>query len=401
MQLPIYLDYMATTPVDPIVAEKMSYCLCKEGVFGNPASHTHIYGWKAAELVQQAREQVALAVNADPREIVWTSGATESNNLAIIGAARFYQRQGKHIITMGTEHKAVLDTCQYLAAQGFEITYLNAQLNGELDLEKLKSAIRRDTILISIMHVNNETGVIQDIAAIGNIAKEHGVLYHVDAAQSGGKLPIDLEKLPVDLMSFSGHKIYGPKGVGALFVRRNPRVHLEPIIYGGGHERGLRSGTLATHQMAGMGQAFAIAQERREKDFQHLTALSDLFWSGISAVGGVHLNGETAKKVPWCMNVYFDEVNGESLMTRLKDLAFSAGSACNSATPDPSHVLLSMGLSRAIAENSLRISFGRFTTEEEIDFAVAQITEQVTYLRKNFPTWQTVKDRIQSKIEKS
>jgi cysteine desulfurase len=392
---------MATTPVDPAVAEKMSQCLTKEGVFGNPASHTHSYGWKAAELVQQAREQVAALINADAREIIWTSGATESDNLAIIGAARFYQRQGKHIITMSTEHKAVLDACRYLASQGFEITYLNSEINGMLDLQKLKDAIRRDTILISIMHVNNETGVIQDIAAIGEIAKQHGVLFHVDAAQSAGKIPIDLQQLKVDLMSFSGHKIYGPKGIGALFVRRNPRVHLEPLIYGGGHERGMRSGTLATHQIVGMGEAFAIAKTSMTADFQHLSALSKRFWSEISALEGVHLNGDTANKVPFCMNIYFAAVNGESLMLRLRNLAFSAGSACNSANPDPSHVLLAMGLSREIADNSLRISFGRFTTEEEIDYTIAQIVEQVTYLRKISPIWQSVKNKIQSKIQKS
>lgn len=401
MELPIYLDYMATTPVDPAVAEKMSHCLTKEGVFGNPASQTHSYGWKAAELVQLAREQVASLINADPREIVWTSGATESDNLAIIGSARFYQRQGKHIITMSTEHKAVLDTCQYLASQGFEITYLDPEKNGVLDLDKLKAAIRRDTILISIMHVNNETGVIQDIAAIGEIAKQQGVIFHVDAAQSAGKIPIDLQQWKVDLMSFSGHKIYGPKGVGALFVRRNPRVHLEPLIYGGGHERGLRSGTLATHQIVGIGEAFAIAKKRMAADFEHLLDMANQFWSGISTLGGVHLNGAGASKVPFCMNIYFDAVNGESLMTRLQNLAFSTGSACNSASSDPSHALLSMGLTREIADNSLRISFGRFTTKEDIDYAVAQIVEQVSYLRKISPLWQSVKDTIQNKIQKN
>jgi cysteine desulfurase len=391
---------MATTPVDPQVAEKMSHCLTSDGVFGNPASQTHFYGWQAAEFVQKAREQVAALVNAEAREIIWTSGATESDNLAIIGAARFYQRQGKHIITLSTEHKAVLDSCRYLATQGFEVTYLNPEINGRLDLTKLTAAIRPDTRLISVMQVNNETGVIQDIAAIGEIAKQHGILFHVDAAQSAGKIPIDLQQLKVDLMSFSAHKLYGPKGIGALFVRRNPRVHLEPLIYGGGHENGLRSGTLPTHQIVGMGEAFAIAKERMTQDTEHLRTLRAIFLRGLNALGGFHINGDDTHCVLGCLNIYFDGINGESLMVRLQRLAFSAGSACNSANADPSHVLSAMGLTRERANNSLRISFGRFTTTEDIETAVAQITEHVTYLRQLSPIWKTVQEKVLNKTIK-
>lgn len=394
MSLPIYLDYMATTPVDPQVAEKMSAYLTPSGVFGNPASQTHLYGWQALEAVEKARQQVAQLLHADPREIVWTSGATESDNLAIIGAAKFYQRQGKHIITLSTEHKAVLDPCHYLVSQGFEVTFLNPDHNGLVDLKKLEAAIRRDTILISIMAVNNETGVIQDLQAINTMAKSHGILFHTDATQAIGKIPLDMQKCTIDLLSFSAHKIYGPKGIGGLFVRRTPKIHLEPLIYGGGHEKGLRSGTLATHQIAGLGEAFAIAQKRFEEDREHITALQKQLWSGLSTLAGVHLNGDSDKKIPGCLNLSFEGVNGESLMARLRKLAISSGSACNSANPDPSHVLLGMGLSREMAANSIRISYGRFTTEKEMAETIAQITEQVNYLRSISPVWDSVKEKI-------
>ncbi len=395
MQLPVYLDYMATAPADPDVIEKMCACLGKEGVFGNPASHSHRYGWEARQLIDKARRQVAQLIHANPREIVWTSGATESDNLAIIGAARFYQRKGKHLVTLKTEHKAVLDTLSYLASQGFEVTYLEPERTGLLDLKKLESAIRPDTILVSIMHVNNETGVVQDIKAIGEITRRHGVLYHADAAQSAGKVPIDLSQMKVDLMSFSGHKLYGPKGVGALYVRRNPRVRLEPLIHGGGHEGGMRSGTLATHQIVGMGEAFAIAQQRFEQDRQHLESLRARWIKGFETIGGIRMNGgEETPHIPACLNICVDGVQGEALMASLREMAVSSGSACNSANPDPSHVLLAMGLSREEADHSFRISMGRFTTEEEVDYAIKHLSEQVERLRQMSPIWDTVKAKV-------
>lgn len=394
MALPIYLDYMATTLVDPIVAQEMMACLTKEGIFGNPDSESHSYGWSARELINKARESVAKLVNADPKEIVWTSGATESDNLALKGAVSFYHRKGKHIITTSTEHKAVLDTCAYLSSQGFEVTYLNPQGDGLLNLAQFEAAIRSDTILASFMHVNNETGVIQDIAAIGEITRRHGILFHVDAAQSAGKVPIDLNYMQVDLMSFSGHKLYGPKGIGALYVRRTPRVRLEPLIHGGGHEKGLRSGTLATHQIVGMGKAFALAQERMIDDAKNITQLRDRLWLGLSKLGGVHLNAETAPRIPGCLNVRFDGVEGESLMVRLQKVAISSGSACNSANPNPSHVLLAMGLNREEAYNSIRISLGRFTTKEEVNAAIVHIAEQVNRLREMSPLWKNVKKKL-------
>lgn len=390
MKFPIYLDYMATTPVDPIVADEMMCFLTQEGIFGNPASETHSYGWNAKEVINKARKSVAKLVNANPKEIVWTSGATESANLAIKGAASFYYRKGKHIITASTEHKAVLDTCAYLNSKGFEITYLNPQDNGLLNLSKFESAIRSDTILASLMHVNNETGVIQDIAAIGEITRRHGVLLHVDAAQSAGKVPIDLDYMQVDLMSFSSHKIYGPKGVGALYVRSTPRVRLEPLIHGGGHEKGLRSGTLATHQIVGMGKAFALAKECMVGDIENITRLQDRLWSGLSQLGGVHLNAETAPRIPGCLNLRFDGVQGESLLVKLRKVAISNGSACNARSFNPSHVLLAMGLKREEAYDSIRISLGRFTKEEEIDFAIAHISEQVKQLRDMSPFWKNI-----------
>lgn len=385
-KFPIYLDAMASTPLDPGVLDAMLVCLKKEGVFGNPSSN-HRYGWEALELVNKAREQVADLINTDPREIFWTSGATESDNLAIKGAVRFYQRQGKHIVTMSTEHKAVLDTCTYLEAEGFEVTYVDPESNGLLDLDKLRSALRPDTTLVSVMHVNNETGVIQDLMAIGNITREKGVLFHVDAAQSAGKIPIDLKKLNVDLMSFSGHKIYGPKGIGALYVRANPQVRLEASIHGGGHQKGVRSGTLPTPQIVGMGAAFSIAKKRLIMDEKHIAKLRSHFWVGINTLAGVHLNGDETHCILGCLNIYFDGVEGESLRLALHDLAISSGSACNSANPNPSHVLSAMGLSRQEAYNSLRISFGRFTTESEVDCAIEMIQTQVNCLRERSPLW--------------
>ena len=383
---PIYLDCMATTPVDPAVQEAMLACLEKEGGFGNPSSN-HYYGWEALSWVNKAREQVADLVNVDPREIIWTSGATESDNLAIKGAARFYQRQGKHIVTMSSEHKAVLDTCAHLETEGFEVTYLDPEPNGLLDLEQLKSVLRKDTVLVSVMHVNNETGVIQDLAAIGKITREKGILLHADAAQSAGKIPIDLQKLNVDLMSFSAHKVYGPKGIGALYVRSNPPVRLEASIHGGGHQKGLRSGTLPTQQIVGMGVAFSTAKERLLLDREHIARLRERFWKGINGLVGLHLNGSETHGIAGCLNVYFDGVEGESLMLALRDLAVSSGSACNSANSSPSHVLSAMGLPRQQAYNSVRISLGRFTTEGEVDCAVEMIRTQVNRLRLRSPLW--------------
>ena len=384
MRLPVYLDYMATTPVDPAVVEAMLPCLTGD-LFGNPASHSHRYGWEAAQCVKKAREQVAALIHADPREIIWTSGATESDNLAIKGAARFYQRQGKHLITLSTEHKAVLDTCGYLESQGFEVTYLNPDITGLLDLKKLEAAIRPDTILVFMMHVNNETGVIQDIVAIGEITRARGVLFHVDAAQSVGKVPINLSTSKIDLMSLSSNKIYGPKGIGALYVGRSPKVQLEPLIHGGKHEKGMRSGTLPTPLIVGMGEAFAIAKTRFLEDEKHIRRLRDRFWKGMSAIGDVEINGDPDHSIPGCLNLYFAGVDGEALMLSLQNVALSSGSACNSANPDPSHVLIAMGIPRQRAHHSLRISFGRFTTIEEIDYAIHHLTEQVKRLRAMSP----------------
>jgi cysteine desulfurase len=383
---PIYLDYMATTPVDPKVMHAMMDCLSIEGNFGNPSSSSHIYGWQAEEAVITARAQVASLVGASPRTIVFTSGATESNNLAIKGAATFYQDNGKHIITMTTEHKAVIDVCEELSSQGFDITYLNPQPNGLLDLDELKAAIRPDTILISIMHVNNEIGVVQDIQVIGEIARAHGVLFHCDAAQSVGKLDINLSKLPVDFMSFSAHKLYGPKGVGALYVCRQPRRHLSAQIHGGGHEFGFRSGTLATHQLVGMGMAFHLAKEYSQKDKQHIAKLSKRLLDGILALGNVSLNGSSLHRFSGNLNLCFHDIDGEALMLSLKGLAFSSGSACNSASLQVSHVLTAIGLSNLDANSSLRLCVGRYTTEREVDQAVIAIGEQVMRLRSFLPS---------------
>jgi len=391
---PVFLDYMATAPVDPVAVEEMVKCLGPDDVFGNPSSSSHLYGWQARELVENARAQVADLVNADPREMIWTSGATESDNLAIKGVAEFYQRNGKHIITMNTEHKAVLSSCQYLETQGFDVTYLAPMENGVLDLTALRDAIRDDTILISIMQVNNETGVIQDIERIGQIARENGVLFHVDAAQSAGKLPIDLAMLPVDLMSFSGHKCYGPKGIGALYVRRKPRVHLVAQMSGGKQERGMRSGTLATHQIVGMGAAFAVAKKQMAQEHKRIAGLRDQLWQGLQALGGVILNGDEKQRVCGALNVHIAGVEIESLLLRLTDVAISTGSACNSASVAPSHVLKGMGLDDHRAHCSMRFSVGRFTTAHEIERVIAQVTEQVQLLRSISPMWEHTQQRL-------
>jgi cysteine desulfurase len=394
MKLPIYLDYAATTPVDPRVAEEMMKNLTMDGNFGNPASRSHRFGWQAEEAVDIARNNIADLVNADPREIVFTSGATESNNLAIKGAANFYGKKGKHIITVKTEHKAVLDTCRELERQGFEVTYMDVEKNGLLDLKKLEAAMREDTVVVSVMHVNNEIGVVQDIATIGEMCRERKVIFHVDAAQSAGKLPIDLKELKVDLMSFSAHKIYGPKGIGALYVRRKPRIRLEAQMHGGGHERGFRSGTLATHQIVGMGEAFRIAKEDMEKDTKHILELRARLWDGIKDMEEIYINGDMDHHVPGIFNVSFNFVEGESLLMALKDMAVSSGSACTSASLEPSYVLRALGMTDELAHSSIRFSIGRFTTEEEIDYVVGQITHAVDKLREMSPLWEMFKDGV-------
>ena len=370
MLTPTYMDYSATTPVDKRVAEKMAKYLTMEGDFGNPASRSHYYGWQAEKAVDEARSQVASLVGADPREIVWTSGATESNNLAIKGIANFYHKRGKHIITLKTEHKAVLDTCRQLEREGFEVTYLEPLSNGLLDISVFKDAIREDTILASIMHVNNEIGVIQDIQSIGDICREHKIFFHVDAAQSAGKVSIDLASLPVDLMSFSAHKIYGPKGMGALYVSRKPRVRLEAQIHGGGHERGMRSGTLATHQIVGMGEAFAIAKAEMLEEGKKIKQLRDRLLEGFSDMEEVVINGDIEQRVPGNLNISFNYVEGESLMMAISDVAVSSGSACTSASLEPSYVLRALGLSDELAHSSIRFSIGRYTTEKDVDDAI-------------------------------
>ncbi|MBI5918232.1 MAG: IscS subfamily cysteine desulfurase [Nitrosomonadales bacterium] len=392
MQFPIYLDYSATTPVDPRVAEKMIPFLVEK--FGNPASRSHAYGWDAEMAVEQARQQVAALVNCDPKEIVWTSGATESNNLALKGAAHFYSAKGKHIITVKTEHKAVLDTVRELERQGFSATYLDPQEDGLISLDALRAAIQPDTVLVSVMLVNNEIGVIQDIAAIGAICREKGVLFHVDAAQATGKVEIDLAKLPVDLMSFSAHKTYGPKGIGALYVRRKPRVRLEAQIHGGGHERGFRSGTLATHQIVGMGEAFRIAQEEMVSENERIRVLRDRLWAGLSSMEAVFLNGHLEQRVPHNLNVSFNFVEGESLIMAVKDLAVSSGSACTSASLEPSYVLRALGRSDELAHSSIRFSIGRFTTEAEVDYAIELLKNKIGKLRDLSPLWEMYKDGV-------
>ncbi|MCL9783936.1 IscS subfamily cysteine desulfurase [Vibrio sp. S4M6] len=394
MKLPIYLDYSATCPVDPRVAEKMVQYMTMDGTFGNPASRSHRYGWQAEEAVDTAREQIAELLNADPREIVFTSGATESDNLAIKGAAHFYGKKGKHIITCKTEHKAVLDPCRQLEREGFEVTYLEPESNGIIDLKKLEAAMREDTIFVSIMHVNNEIGVIQDIAAIGELCRERKIIFHVDAAQSAGKLPIDVQEMKIDLISLTSHKIYGPKGVGALYVRRKPRIRLETQMHGGGHERGFRSGTLPTHQIVGMGEAFRIAQEEMQQDLEHAQALSDRLLAGIKDMEAVTINGDLEQRLPNNLNISFAFVEGESLLMSLKDLAVSSGSACTSASLEPSYVLRALGLDDELAHSSIRFSFGRFTTEEEVDYAVEQIRVAVNKLRDMSPLWDMYKEGV-------
>ena len=389
---PIYLDYSATTPCDPRVVDVMIPWLREH--FGNPASRSHAWGWEAEAAVEKARGEVADLIGADPREIVWTSGATESNNLAIKGAAHFYQTNGKHIITVKTEHKAVLDTCRELERQGFEVTYLDVQADGLLNLEVFKAAIRPDTILASVMFVNNEIGVVQDIAAIGKICREHGVIFHVDAAQATGRIDVDTANLPVDLMSLTSHKTYGPKGIGALYVRRKPRVRLEAQMHGGGHERGLRSGTLPTHQIVGMGEAYAIAKLEMAADNTRIQTLHDRLMNGLKDVEQVFLNGHATQRIPHNLNMSFNYVEGESLMMGIKGLAVSSGSACTSASLEPSYVLRALGRSDELAHSSLRMTIGRWTTEAEIDYAIETIKLNVAKLRELSPLWDMYKDGI-------
>ncbi|CAM3541720.1 Cysteine desulfurase [Vibrio aerogenes CECT 7868] len=394
MKLPIYFDYSATCPVDPRVAEKMVQYMTMDGIFGNPASRSHRYGWQAEEAVDTAREQIADVLNADSREIIFTSGATESDNLAIKGAAHFYSKKGKHVITCKTEHKAVLDPCRQLEREGYEVTYLEPEANGLIDLKKLEAAMRDDTVLVSIMHVNNEIGVVQDIAAIGEMCRARKIVFHVDAAQSAGKLPIDVQEMKVDLISISGHKIYGPKGIGALYVRRKPRIRLEAQMHGGGHERGFRSGTLPTHQIVGLGEAFRIAKEDMQKDYDHAKHLRDRMLAGLKDMEALTINGDLEQRIPNNLNISFAFVEGESLLMSLKDLAVSSGSACTSASLEPSYVLRALGLDDELAHSSVRFSFGRFTTEEEIDYAVEKIRVAVDKLRDMSPLWDMYKEGV-------
>src|SRR6476659_5377674 len=389
---PIYMDYGATTPVDPRVVDAMIPWLREH--FGNPASRSHAWGWEAEAAVEKAREEVAALINADPREIIWTSGATESDNLAIKGAAQFYKTRGKHLITVKTEHKAVLDTMRELERQGFEVTYLDVQEDGLLDLDKLKAAMRPDTILVSVMLVNNEIGVIQDVAAIGAMCRERGIVFHVDAAQATGKVTIDLATLPVDLMSLASHKTYGPKGIGALYVRRKPRVRIEAQMHGGGHERGMRSGTLPTHQIVGMGEAFRLARAEMGTEIERIRRMRDKLWTGLSAIDEVYLNGDMERRVPHNLNVSFNFVEGESLIMAIKDVAVSSGSACTSASLEPSYVLRALGRSDELAHSSIRFTFGRFTTEEDVDFTIRLIKDKVTKLRELSPLWDMYKEGI-------
>ena len=392
LKFPIYLDYSATTPVDPRVAEKMIPYLVEH--FGNPASRSHAYGWETERAVEEARAEVAALVNADPKEIIWTSGATESDNLAIKGAAQFYKGKGKHVITVKTEHKAVLDTCRELERVGFEVTYLDVLENGLIDLDVLKAAMRPDTILVSVMFVNNEIGVIQPIAEIGELCREKGVVFHVDAAQATGKVEIDLRELKVDLMSFSAHKTYGPKGIGALYVRRKPRVRLEAQMHGGGHERGLRSGTLATHQIVGMGEAFRIAREEMAVENERIRALRDRLLEGLSGIDATYVNGDLEHRVPHNLNISFAYVEGESLIMAIKDVAVSSGSACTSASLEPSYVLRALGRNDELAHSSIRFTIGRFTTEEEIDYTIDLLHRKIGKLRELSPLWEMVQEGV-------
>ena len=395
---PIYLDYSATTPIDPRVAEKMIPYITEH--FGNPASRSHSFGWTAEKAVEEAREEVAKLVNADPREIVWTSGATESNNLAIKGASHFYSTKGKHVLTIATEHKAVIDAVRELEREGFTATYLEPEPNGLVDLEKFKKAIRPDTVLASVMLVNNEIGVIQDIEALGNICREQKVIFHVDAAQATGKVDIDLEKLPVDLMSFSAHKTYGPKGIGALYVRRKPRIRIEAQMHGGGHERGMRSGTLATHQIVAMGEAFRIARLEMKSENERIRKLRDKLLQGLQSIEEVYVNGDLTHRIPHNLNISFNYVEGESLIMAVKDIVVSSGSACTSASLEPSYVLRALGRSDELAHSSIRFSIGRFTTEADVDFTIQLLKDKIEKLRELSPLWEMFKDGIDiSKVE--
>ena len=389
---PIYMDYSATNPVDPRVVDAMIPWLYEH--FGNPASRSHAWGWEAEKAVEEARGQVAALINADPREIVWTSGATESNNLALKGAAHFYKSKGKHIITVKTEHKAVLDTCRELERQGFEVTYLDVQEDGLVNLQALEAAMRPDTILVSVMFVNNEIGVIQDVQAIGTLCRSRGIVFHSDAAQATGRVDIDLAKLPIDLMSLTSHKTYGPKGIGALFVRRKPRIRIEAQMHGGGHERGMRSGTLPTHQIVGMGKAYEIARLEMHEENKRIQALHDRLLKGLSSIEESFINGHPTQRVPHNLNMSFNYVEGESLIMGIKGLAVSSGSACTSASLEPSYVLRALGRSDELAHSSLRMTIGRWSTEEQIDFAVAAIQENVARLRELSPLWEMVQDGV-------
>ncbi|MES9895659.1 MAG: IscS subfamily cysteine desulfurase [Candidatus Thiodiazotropha endolucinida] len=397
MKLPIYMDYSATTPVDPRVADIMCSYLTPDGNFGNAASRSHAFGWTADEAITSARRQVADLVNADPKEIVWTSGATESDNLAIKGVADFYAKKGRHIVTCKTEHKAVLDTCRQLERHDYEVTYLDPEPNGLIDLAKLEAALRDDTILVSIMHANNEIGVIQDIESIGEMTRDRKILFHVDAAQSAGKVPIDLQRQKVDLMSFSAHKLYGPKGIGALYVRRKPRVRLEAQMHGGGHERGMRSGTLATHQIVGIGEAFRLAGEEMANENERILGLRNRLWAGISDIEEVYLNGDEDQRLAGNLKVSFAFVEGESLIMALKDLAVSSGSACTSASLEPSYVLRALGREDELAHSSIRFTLGRFSTVEEVDYAIKKIQTEVERLRELSPLWEMFKDGVDLK----
>ncbi len=394
VKTPIYLDYSATTPVDPRVAEVMCSYLTPGGMFGNPASRSHAFGWQADEAVEEARRNVAALVNADPKEIIWTSGATESDNLALKGAAHFYKKKGMHIVTVKTEHKAVLDSCRQLEREGYEVTYLDPEPSGLLDLDKFAAALRDDTVLVSVMHVNNEIGVIQDIGAIGEICRDRKIIFHVDAAQSAGKVEIDLQQLKVDLMSFSAHKIYGPKGIGALYVQRKPRVRLEAQMHGGGHERGLRSGTLPTHQIVGMGEAFRLAKEEMAADNERILTLRKRLLEGFQDIEEVYINGDLEHRIPGNLNISFNYVEGESLIMALKDLAVSSGSACTSASLEPSYVLRALGRNDELAHSSIRFTIGRFTTEEEIDYTIQLVLGKIDKLRDLSPLWDMYKEGI-------
>ena len=394
MKLPIYLDYAATCPVDPRVAEQMMQCLTEDGIFGNPASRSHRFGWQAEERVDIARNQIADLINADPREIVFTSGATESNNLAIKGIAHFYGKKGKHIITSKTEHKAVLDPCRQLEREGYEVTYLEPQPSGLFELAQIKDAMREDTVLVSIMQVNNETGVIQDVKAIGELCRSRKIMFHVDAAQSIGKIDVDVKDMNIDLLSISAHKAYGPKGIGALYVSRKPRVRLEAQMHGGGHERGMRSGTLPTHQIVGMGEALRIAKEEMHSEGERILALRQRLYNGLKDIEEVYVNGHADQKVPGILNISFAYVEGESLIMALKDLAVSSGSACTSASLEPSYVLRALGLNDELAHSSIRFSLGRFTTEAQIDYAISLVNEAIVRLRDMSPLWEMFKDGI-------